>query len=94
MTSFQLERRLPTPLVMEGGERSNMISKCPNLFCVKSIVTILLTLAFVVLTFIHPDEYYDTMKTVFVTVITFYFSHQLGKTTEGSKNDDKRETRL
>ena len=56
-----------------------MIKKCNNLFCVKSIITIVLCLAFSVLCFIYPDVYTDTMKTVIVSVITFYFTHQINK---------------
>lgn len=50
-----------------------------NLTCVKSIITIILCLAFAVLCFVRPDDYVDTMKTVIVSVITFYFAHQIGK---------------
>ena len=50
-----------------------------NLMCVKSILTLVLSLGFVALTFMYPDEYAETMKTVVTTVITFYFTHQLNK---------------
>lgn len=56
-----------------------MTKKYPNLFCVKSILTIILSAAFAALCFLYPETYSDTMKTVIVSVITFYFSHQLGK---------------
>ena len=52
---------------------------CKGLLCVKSILTIVLSIGFVVLTFMYPDEYAETMKTVVTTVITFYFTHQINK---------------
>lgn len=65
-----------------------MAKKYPNLFCVKSILTIILSAAFSALCFLYPETYSDTMKTVIVSVITFYFSHQIGKqTTKEDKND-------
>ena len=59
-----------------------MPQKYPNLFCVKSILTIILSTAFAGLCYLYPETYSDTMKTVIVSVITFYFSHQIGKQTE------------
>ena len=56
-----------------------MVKKFNNLFCVKSIITIVLCIAFSVLCFIYPDVYTDTMKTVIVSVITFYFTHHINK---------------
>lgn len=50
-----------------------------NLLCVKSILTLTLSTAFAALCFIYPDDYEETMKTVIVAVITFYFSHQIEK---------------
>ena len=67
----------------KGGE--NMAKKYSNLFCVKSIITIVLCIAFSALCFIYPDVYTDTMKTVIVSVITFYFTHQINKK-EGENN--------
>lgn len=63
----------------------------PNpLLCVKSIITIILCLAFSVLCFIYPETYEETMKTVIVSVITFYFAHQIGKSSHEQSNDDER----
>ena len=62
-----------------------MVKKFNNLFCVKSIITIVLCSAFSVLCFIYPDVYTETMKTVIVSVITFYFTHQINKK-EGDNN--------
>ena len=62
----------------------------PNLMCVKSIITIILCLAFSVLCFIYPKAYEETMKTVIVSVITFYFAHQIGKASHEQTNDDER----
>lgn len=64
-----------------------------NLLCVKSILTIVLCLGFVALTFLHPDEYAETMKTVVTTVITFYFTHQINKNENKKRGDNvKNET--
>lgn len=62
-----------------------MVKNRNNLFCVKSIITVVLCLAFSSLCFIYPDVYTDTMKTVIVSVITFYFTHQINKK-EGENN--------
>ena len=53
--------------------------KYSNILCVKSILTIVLSVAFAALCFIYPEDYTDTMKMVIVSVITFYFSHQIDK---------------
>lgn len=50
-----------------------------GLLCVKSIITIVLCIAFSALTFLYPETYAETMKTVVTTVITFYFTHQMNK---------------
>lgn len=55
------------------------MNKYSNILCVKSILTIVLSVAFAVLCFIFPADYTDTMKMVIVSVITFYFSHQIDK---------------
>ena len=62
-----------------------MSKKYPNLFCVKSILTIILSTAFAALCFLYPETYSDTMKTIIVSVITFYFSHQIQKTNDGKE---------
>jgi hypothetical protein len=59
--------------------------KYPNLFCVKSILTIVLSVGFTILCFLYPETYSDTMKTIIVSVITFYFSHQIGKQTSSEE---------
>lgn len=66
-----------------------MVKKCNNLFCVKSIITIVLCIAFSVLCFIYPDVYTDTMKTVIVSVITFYFTHQINKKESENNGNDR-----
>lgn len=67
-----------------------------NLLCVKSIITILLTAAFCALTFLYPETYEETMKTVITSVITFYFAHQMEKTRReadaGNKSDNTGKT--
>ena len=65
-----------------------MAKKYPNLFCVKSILTIILSTAFSILCFLYPETYSDTMKTVIVSVITFYFSPQISKTAAKEDKDN------
>ena len=60
------------------------------LLCVKSIITIILCLAFSILCFIYPETYGETMKTVIVSVITFYFAHQIGKSSHEQTSNDER----
>lgn len=64
-----------------------------NLFKVKSLVTIMLTIAFVVMALgggVEPKDFYS----IIVMVLTFYFGYQSAKsedktgTTGGNKNDD------
>ena len=55
------------------------MNKYSNILCVKSILTIVLSLAFSILCFLYPADFTDTMKMVIVSVITFYFSHQTDK---------------
>lgn len=50
-----------------------------GLICVKSIMTIVLTVALCVLTFMYPEEYAETMKACVTMVVTFYFAHQVEK---------------
>lgn len=42
-------------------------------------MTILITLALVILTFKYPDIYEETFKTAVAMIVTFYFSHQVEK---------------
>lgn len=67
------------------------MGKYSNILCVKSILTIVLSVAFAILCFIYPADFTDTMKMVIVSVITFYFSHQTDKKnsqiTKESSND-------
>lgn len=60
------------------------------LLCVKSIITIVLCVAFSILCFVYPETYEETMKTVIVSVITFYFAHQIGKSSHEQIDDDER----
>lgn len=56
--------------------------KKTSLMCVKSIMTILLTIALIYLTIKYPDVYQDTFKSCVTMVVTFYFSHQISKRSE------------
>lgn len=67
------------------------MDKYTNILCVKSILTIVLSLAFAVLCFIYPEDFTDTMKMVIVSVITFYFSHQTDKKHAQKSKEDSYE---
>lgn len=56
--------------------------KKSSLMCVKSIMTILLTIALIYLTIKYPNVYQDTFKSCVTMVVTFYFSHQISKRSE------------
>lgn len=60
-----------------------------GLLCVKSIMTIILSIALAVLTFKDPETFGDTFKSCATMVVTFYFSHQLDKADrKGSDNNE------
>lgn len=54
----------------------------------KSIITVLLIGALVILSFLYPDEYNETLKSSVTMVVTFYFAHQQNKL-ENTKGDVK-----
>ena len=64
-----------------------------NLLCVKSIITIVLCVAFSALCFMYPEDYMETMKTVITSVITFYFAHQIGKSTTNQGGDQNGQSK-
>lgn len=66
--------------------------KYSNILCVKSILTIVLSVAFAILCFIYPADFTDTMKMVIVSVITFYFSHQTDKKNSQITKEGSNET--
>ena len=65
----------------ETKNNNNLEKACTvrSLLCVKSVVTVLVTIALCVLTYMYPDEYSETFKTAVTMVVTFYFSHQSQK---------------
>ena len=62
-----------------------------NLMCVKSVMTVLLIGSLVVLSFIYPKEYVETMKSCVTMVVTFYFAHQSDK--QMRKEEDNVKTK-
>lgn len=50
-----------------------------SLLCVKSIMTIALTVMLCVMTYMYPDQYSETFKNCIVMIVTFYFAHQQEK---------------
>ena len=64
------------------NENNNTVGR--SLLCVKSIVTIIVTIALCVLTFLYPEEFMETFKTAVTMVVTFYFSHQSNKNNKGA----------
>lgn len=57
-----------------------------SLLCVKSIMTIALTVMLCVMTYMYPDQYSETFKNCIVMIVTFYFAHQTAK--EVAQNED------
>ena len=68
------------------------MGKYSNILCVKSILTIVLSVAFSILCFLYPADFTDTMKMVIVSVITFYFSHQTDKKNSQITKETSNET--
>lgn len=50
-----------------------------SLICVKSIMTIILSIGLCVFTYLYPGEMLDTFKSCVTMVVTFYFTHQIDK---------------
>lgn len=61
-----------------------------NLMCVKSIITIAIVIAIIVLSFLYPDEYSETMRNAVTMIVTFYFTHQTNKQQGSDENDRDR----
>lgn len=59
-----------------------------SLFCVKSIMTIVLCISLVYLTCSYPEQYSDTFKSCVTMIVTFYFNYQANKK-EGTENGNK-----
>lgn len=57
-----------------------------NLLCVKSIMTIILSIGLCIFTYLYPSEMLDTFKSCVTMVVTFYFTHQLDKTRAEREN--------
>lgn len=72
------------------GTSSSKSNIPTNLLCVKSIITIVISIAFSILCFLYPDDYTDTMKMIIVSVITFYFSHQTDKSNAKNKEGETK----
>lgn len=64
-----------------------MRQKLAKLIDVKSIVTLLLTIVFCVLS-IRKDISSEQYLTIFTTIIAFYFGTQYSKSSEVKKNED------
>lgn len=60
-----------------------------GLLCVKSIMTIVLSIGLVYLTITNPETFGDTFKSCVTMVVTFYFTHQVNKSSESlSRNEN------
>lgn len=57
-----------------------------SLLCVKSIMTIALTVMLCVMVYRQPETYSETFRNCIIMVVTFYFAHQTEK--GGSNNED------
>ena len=73
------------------ARRKTDISK-NGLLCVKSIMTIALTVMLCILVYLYPDSYAETFKSCIVMVVTFYFTHQMQKEGEQNENAEQRKT--
>lgn len=58
-----------------------------NLLCVKSIMTVCLTVMLCVMVYMRPDDYGDVFKNIVVMVATFYFSYQAKKVDNNEKSN-------
>lgn len=56
-----------------------------SLLCVKSIMTIALTVMLCVMVYRQPETYSETFRNCIIMVVTFYFAHQ---TEKRGDNDD------
>ena len=61
-----------------------------SLLCVKSIMTIALTVMLCVMVYRQPETYSETFRNCIIMVVTFYFAHQQEK---GGKSDEDTEQR-
>ena len=66
---------------MEGDSMKDLLTKVTKLIDVKSIMTLFLTIAFIVLVFKGVVDG-DSFETIFLMVVTFYFGTQAGKKKE------------
>jgi hypothetical protein len=66
-----------------------IINRYANLMCVKSIMTIVLTVTLAVLAILYPARFGDNLKDMCYIVVTFYFTHQTNKQAE--KKGDENE---
>ena len=57
-----------------------------SLLCVKSIMTIALTVMLCVMVYRQPETYSETFRNCIIMVVTFYFAHQQEK--GGNSNED------
>lgn len=57
-----------------------------SLLCVKSIMTIALTVMLCVMVYRQPETYSETFRNCIIMVVTFYFAHQTEK--GGNSNED------
>lgn len=58
--------------------------------CVKSVITIILIVALVVLSFVFPQTYSETTKNAITMVVTFYFAHQNDKSRKGDNTHEDK----
>ena len=70
--------------------RKNPLFERTSLLCVKSIMTIALTVMLCVMTYMYPDQYSETFKNCIVMIVTFYFAHQTAKEVERNEDAEQR----
>lgn len=68
--------------------------KFNNLLCVKSIMTVSVTVTLCILTILYPDTYSEVFRNISVMIATFYFAHQTDKREAVNYVVDRNDTDL
>lgn len=64
-----------------------------SLLCVKSIMTIALTVMLCVMVYRQPETYSETFRNCIIMVVTFYFAHQTSKEVERNEDTEQGKTK-
>lgn len=64
-----------------------------SLLCVKSIMTIALTVMLCIMVYRQPETYSETFRNCIIMVVTFYFAHQTSKESESNEVPGQRKSK-